>query len=690
MGSVGPCPIVPIAKPSSVGQSHWTIHLADTQFEVLGRRTFIDSSLVVLLFPPASRNVASVATLPPYVQALFRCAIDQIHSSAPWHQSLALPGGGPQIVCMDAGDTADTPCLVEIGFLEMILNNAGIPLRGFTTGNHSRSNIFGVFNLLSTTFDGLRRYLKRPQFLDDELCQACTGSEGDAVLTPSESFRTMHRMLHNPHVGKPDLVRINRHVTQANSRWYLLEGSRAKHPIDRAHCRDVFETFWFSDITPGGREYWECVVNYDVADLPKPQRKNRVDPFYIQASLETRFELKDGTTVPVYSINLDTQDQDHLLATVPGISEFQIRLAEVFMAERLRENPKARFKLHMHFPVQREGRVPTLKMMETVLHPLIPFRRRRALRRLLSREEVILVTSGHTHERYVHDLNEALGLGRRTPLMEVTFPSLVDFHPKLNPDGTFQDARALGLERTWVEYDYQKRPFLRIAIEYRGIHTSDLSSLTPRVNEALEAYQKHHGYHRAHRLMKILHQKYAMGWVRRHARRFSEIFTIGLNPWSEGFAAYWRDRSFLQYLVDNLTLVSIIQMFIEARYLMPLLEALLPFVDVEWRTPEGKSVRAEIQEIWQSLRDRYPVAQPAFRSGFLSGAPVEKLRQFNDFFLRAGVDRLSKLFLSFPKGSQAEAFVVLAGLQASEDEYRYHRRRPTSVPNAVPVFNVPL
>lgn len=630
------------------GQASVTLHVADPQLEYLGRRTFIDNSLLDYFVPSSNRNTVSMATAPLYVDTLLDHA----------RRILCCDNVTMQIL----GDIPDTPCASEMADFEAILARHPIPVEGYDRGNHSSSNAFGVINLLSHFYRGLRAFFGQKIGLEDEICEACGGE--DKVLTPRRTFEGMYRILHRTRGGN-GIEGLNVRVEKADN------------------CKPTFATFWRPVASPDadGQErvsYWECLVNYDQADLPADKRKGKVTPFYIQATEEVRFQLEDGVEVPVYTISLDTLDSRNFISVLPGVSELQIRLVEIFIEEKLKENPNARFKLSAHFPAERLNNWTT------------PCAVKKAFKRLLAREEVILFVCGHSHKRDVQDLTQKMGLKRKTPLMEIVIPSLVDYSPAQRGDSkAYQDARALGIERMRVERGADGRPVIKIDVEFKGLDPEDFSKeMTPEVRQALADYKARHGYMRARETFRDLQKKLLKGFLVRQWRRVKEFFTVAVNPRHEKkFMEYWREESVFQRVFDNLTAISVAQMFNEAEHLIPLLRSLVTFMRADEGAGESAAV-AQVEGVLRCLEAEYPARSTNFDTAVARGDRASELRRYNDLFVRTGVDRLSGALISLKAGGQARTFAALAGLEASREEYQFHRGRPTRIPNKVPTISV--
>jgi len=646
----------------ALGQTHTTLYLSDPQFEHLGPRAFIDNPLIDYFIPSADRNLVSVATAPVFVDTL-------MHHVRESHDARSI-----QIL----GDVPDTPCNTELGHMEKILERHPVPVEGYDRGNHSSSNAFGVVNMFSRVYGWVVGLLKRDP-LKEEVCKSCSGCKN--VLTTQETMRGMHRIVHRHRTPVRTVEETSVRVAKADAKSYALEGSSpvAFSPENRG--RDM-ETFWKPTPDRDGKtRFWEAVVNFHVAEEMPDQRSTKVNPFYLQACEEARFVLDDGSEVPVYNINLDSLDHGHVLAVQPAISELQVRLVQAFIEQKLLENPNARFKLSAHF-----SSVSIAKGSSCAT--------REIFKQLLSREEIILFSGGHTHQRELTDLTAKLGLKRRSRLTEIIVPSLVDYHPSQSKDSKiYQDARALVIETMKVEKDSSGRPALKIDLEYQGLDREDLKSgRTPEVEERLKWFKENHGYQRAKETVDNLKWKHIRGFAIRRLRRVGEFFTQGLVPFRwQAFKAYWkRNVSPLRRVMENFTVVSTVQMFNECEHFIPFLKSVVHFMKLDETDSADNAARLQIQGVLNTLEIEYNQRRPQFEAEVLRGDSAETLQRFNDLYERAGIHLLPELFLQLKLGGQARAFVVLAGLDASQEEFEYHRGRPTKIPNNVPTISVPI
>ena len=653
----------PLASVLALGQTHTTLYVADPQFEHLGPRSAVDNPLVDRIVPSADRNLVSTVTAPVYVDSLFHRVLQRLKVSV-----------GQRVKTQVLGDIPDTPCKTELTHFEKILDRHPLEVEGYDRGNHSSSNAYGVVNIRSRIYRFLAGLLRK-DWLKNDVCQACGGCGNE--LTPKETMRGMHRILHRHHANPPPIEQVNTPVSRNTDKVAILANTRTPISLKPTNHEQVCETFWKPTPDASGQvRTWDALVNYQEADEPVDRRRTKATPFYIQAAEECRFQLKDGSEVPVYNISLDSLDNDHVLAVFPGVSALQVRLVEAFIERKLRENPNARFKLSSHFSSIR------------ILDHTGSEAAKDLFRQLLSREEVVLFSGGHTHQRELTNLTHDLALPRKSDLMEVIVPSLVDYNPAQNGDSkTYQDARALVIETTKIEYDAQGRPALKIDLEFQGLDPEELTEgRTPEVMAAVDAYREQNGYMRAKETVDDVKKRHIRGFVRRRFRHLGQM----LNPfrWGDFKKAWARAFSPVQALFDNFTVVSTVQMFNEVQHFIPFLRSLVHFMKLDETEPGEDAARLQIQGVLILLDKEYNERRPQFEAAVARGESAVNLKPFNDLYERVGVHLLPELFLQLKLGGQARAYAVLAGLEASREEYEYHRGRPTKVPNKIPTISL--
>lgn len=624
-----------------LGEATATLYVGDTHMKDVGRQTFLTNSFVGGLVHSAYHPLLATLTRGLYLDELL--AREKEASG--------------RVSIQGMGDYTDTPADIEAALATSVFVRSGIRMDGCDMENHGSSNAWGVVNLLSGSYNWIKRNVfRRLGLLDEELIRAVGGAA--EVLTPKDTITMAHGLLHHT---RPDDSTPESLSTEVREN-------------DEAYRSASYEHFW--KCSAADLSYWECLVNYDVADRKQTERGGRTPAIYLQAHEHARIPI-DDREVPVFDISLDTQDHNHLLAVMPGISEFQIRLVESFMDHQLRLNPHARFRLSAHFPLSR------------VSNFFSSCEEKKALRRLLSREEIIFVTGAHTHARDDRDLTSKMGLKRKSPLRQVTWPAIVTHSPwQDRKGGAHSAAQAIGRDRMWVEKGENGRAELKIAPEFRGLNPQDINA-SNEVQEALKSYARDHGFLRAEESKKAAKQFFVV-FLKRQARRFGEFFTQAINPVSKKkIGQYWREDSWLRNAVDNLTAVSVVEAFNEAQHLIPFLESVIHFLEVE-PTPAALAVRAQIEGVFTMLSGAYVQGRDAFEKAVGRGDDPHSLRRYDDFLARTGVNTLPGILLNLPRGSQARDFALLGGMSASRAEYERHRGKPTRVPNQVEPISVPV
>ena len=668
----------------SPGATATTLYIADTQFEHLSNRGFTHNPLIKWLLPPADRNVIATQTAALFVDELLR-RVKEDHPDHP-NNPLAIEV---------KGDVADTPLKSEIERLKEIIRRRNIPVEGYTRGNHSSGNVFGVVNVSSPHYEKLRKVPIIGRFSLDDQLEGAAEDPGE-ILNQQATMEMMHRILHGHREEMRGPKRITTAVDAADYEGYRLLNRSERIAFSPENLERNFETFWkpskgtVMELTRE-RRFWDCMVNYDIADQKHQFRGTDVNPIYLQASETARFRAEDGTEYPVYTISVDGLDHKNLIAAVgAGVSELQVRLIETFMERMRLENPRARFKISSHFSAKDLVDVPWY----------LPWRRRHgqkareAFRRLLVREDVILYSFGHTHGRKVTDLNQELKLGRKIPLTEINVPSLIDYHPSLQRhDSDFHDARALVVEELKFQDDPIQGRAIIIDLQYRGLDQKDIrDGKTPEVEETLRNFTKDHGYMRARETNKMLRNKHWLGWLENHGKRLLEFGWYGvLNLFfrPRRWWRYWKEISVTQYAFDNFTVVSTVNMFNEAFHLMSFLESVAHFIKKDDETGQ-LAIKGQILGLRTALMEDFIVRRHQFEEALSGGHRPSELKQYNDLFRRTRMHRISDLLLKLREGGEARSFALLAGLEASKQEFHYHKRKPTNVPNKVPTITIPL
>lgn len=627
-----------------MGQTATTLLLSDIHITRPGSPLFTSHPVLDAVVPTAHRTLIFQLTAPLMLHELLRTVLK------------GLPPDDPRSIQI-IGDVSNTSYRSEIETLEVVLNKNKLEANNYSKGNHEGKNFSGVLYLLSRVYCILRELLGSGVDLEEEI-RKTAGSE-ENVLTQTGTYELMQRLMHLQTGNAPGIEAVDTSVGLA---------SEVKN--------DDLKGFW-KQTRPG---HWEALVNADIADLPVFRWRSEVTPFFIQASLQTQIPLDDGSVAPIYTISLDSQATRSFFSGRGAIPEFQLRLAQAFIEEARRENPQARFEITSHFP--------TSRLLEDYSNPAD----RAALKEFLSQESIDGFISGHTHERAVQNLTEALGLNRTTPLRETTLPSLADYSPFRDPvSGRDKDGLALGIERKWMERGANGQLDLKISMEFKGLNREDFKEgLTPEVEAALAKYRDDHGYVQAKKTFRDLKTKYLKGFLKRQVRRTWDFLSVGLNPFrGRKFINYWKTASLPGNIFDNAKTISFIHMFNEVEDLVPLLDGVLHFLNKErW----GElPVTGLIQGARNCIADEYAKSRPAFDAAFERGDNASMLVQYASIFEKIKLPDLQRALIDLPEGSAAQVFAIRAGTGAARDEALFEGRKPTKIPNKVePPISIPL
>ena len=664
-------------------QSCVVINLADLQIDHLSRRGAFKNPLVDFKIHSADRNAISTQTLHLYFHSLIQIIFLKHHSQN-FHFSVF-------------SHLADTPYVQEIRRLQDILAQYPHPIIGYPRGNHSSGIVFGVINEASGNYRRIRLIpIIGGGFKLDEHLEGQADDPGD-ILTQGATILAVRDMLglHRPPLDPVESINVK--IDRADGEGYCVLSpapcSEKRVAFSPENLERNFYTFWReAPASDTSVPLWECVINHDVANEREDGRGTEVNPIYLQATQTTCFEDSQGREYPLYTINIDGLDHTNLLAAKgAAVSEFQIRLIENFIDKKLKENPRARFRMAGHFSAEDD-------IMKTPAY--LPWRSRKtksarnAFRKLLSREEIISYTFGHTHRRNIRDLNKTLKLGRKTPLMEINVPSLIDYHP-YEKAGELPHGRAATIEKYTFEESKDGQCTLKIDVSYEGLNPEDLSESHGRtsvVDQAYQAYSKDHGYLRIHETVNDLRNKHLKGWAWSHIKRFGDFCEKGVlwaitdhEKWNE----YWNNMSLAQYVFDNLTVVSTVNMFNEAFHLMGFMQAVADLIGPEASTAE-LAIKAQILGLRTTLETEYKERKPKFEKALSKGERAHDLKQYNDLFQRAQSYKLTGLLTQLSPQSPARAFAILAGIEASRQEYKVEKRPKSRIANTVPPISLVL
>ncbi|MBI2083508.1 MAG: hypothetical protein HYT76_08050 [Deltaproteobacteria bacterium] len=169
------------------------------------------------------------------------------------------------------------------------------------------------------------------------------------------------------------------------------------------------ENFWKSY---DNGEFWQATIKF------KPDKKLHPDQQYFGISA---VKLDENT----YSILMDTTDlleDSRKKGLLHGhLSYVQVRMIQGLMRHLKTLNPKAKFVLNSHFP---------LDDLDGTIYQV--FSSNNHLEEILNDESVVAVIVAHTHEWDMKDLNsgklrDKLKINRRTPLLQYNVTSIIDW-----------------------------------------------------------------------------------------------------------------------------------------------------------------------------------------------------------------------------------------------------------------------
>ncbi len=398
----------------------------DLQFSYLKTHTAI-RSLTVTSYSPAVRLPASEIAIPMVYQQLVR----KYYSKLPAECRASSVGG---IVMGDIGDTGAKP---EMGYfrtvqqrLEKTYPDYGVFTMApgnhdaFPNGTFNTGEAFFALGLLLNLESLDRSYI-------DNIATYEVGEKG-MLLQKEDLLKFNHQMQRLP--WNPT------EVPYADKTHYVINGSPSGWEwTDR---RRAMAHFW--QPASDGRS-WNALVHYKADDDGlKPEQQ------WLALRAQSMGEFKtDSGQVPVYLITLDSidfiEDSSTNGAINGHISFLQTRLVQSFMAAMKHRNPKAKFILASHFPLDNidEAGFKTANLLSPtrLVKPTNDFHE------VLEDPSVVTLLVAHTHRWDYKDLNDpelasTLKIaGRNTPLPQINIPSLID-HPigsgwlNVHTDGT--------------------------------------------------------------------------------------------------------------------------------------------------------------------------------------------------------------------------------------------------------------
>lgn len=592
------------------------------------------------------------------------------------------------------GDYLDMGCKQELEMVRIPMRKleAADPRLKFvllTPGNHDGGQFMGT---LWSTKNELITGLLYKDFILDNLTGTC--GEAKNIEPRSDSVRDFEGIVRNgPDTTDYPIQNLETHVKHGSRHGFKTK--------DNSHLRfkkqpdSIFSSLW--RVTPAG-DHWDCVVHYDSSIFGKHIDKEDLlakstvaGPFdklkefantrgdvkqwiQLQAQKEVTFTASNGVTVPVYEVALDTMDftssTDFSGAIFGHISEFQISIVENFIDTKLKENPNSKFKLIMHYPIG--------ELVACARH---------AFKRLLSRDEIVLVVDAHVHERgFDSDMRDDYHLKRATPLPHITIPATADVpREDVLEEMTFTDDGTVDGKRGRLDFHFS----------FEGLDERKVSGADENVFSALTKFeadvlaQKYKNQPNMAHTFSYINEDEVIAQYDKHLQRianrgrgeYASSLKV-LNSPAQGkiqfkeilrmiFRLWGRASEKLVAEASNLEMETDFPYFLMyLRQLNELLDSQYPELAIELGTRIEK-MNATF-EVWKKSYDRrteqkYPDSARKIMNSLYTDTDLNEMYRF--------------LNEDIPDGSRAKAFLIIAGMRAGQEEEKYHNATEPNIPN---------
>lgn len=387
----------------------------------------------------------------------------------------------------------------------------------------------------------------------------------------------------------------------------------------------------------------------------------------LQAAQVADFETDEaGKTVPVYQIALDTMDLtgygDAESAVFGHMSQFQVSAVESFMDHMLSQNPNAKFKLVTHHPI----------------YDLV-CSSKSAYKRLLEREEVVLVVDAHVHERgFDEDITKEYHLDRKTALARLTIPSSTD------------EPREVVAEKMTLVKQEEGKYNLQFEFDHHRLTEDDIAS--PETDVPV--------YEAADELEQIL--------IDNKKQLYEEFTQKGIktkkltNDAGEPKWIYLNEDEVIAQLKDpllkriangkahrDMQVWTALKMFyslgggfsrkltaeISIKDMQLDFEATLPYLDliVALLKEEGFEDRAsDLERRVVFAKAYYQTWLMDYNRRVAQNFDDDGLRIYNNLYTTTKLDEMYNVIMALPDELYAKKFAMIVGMRASEEEARYH------------------
>ncbi|MBF0106575.1 MAG: hypothetical protein HQM16_14765 [Deltaproteobacteria bacterium] len=647
-------------------QKTYSLYAGDFQFRTPQDQGPIQNAVFDNGVTPVSiRHLYSDATAPSYVVKLFREAFNDIQQGQSLYPFTGIVGMGD---FLDLGcRQEETPLMFSIR--QLLATSPELKFVLMARGNHDGGQYMGTVYSLKNFLGLIDDFWSDSR---EDYQQDICGGRGN-TLTISSAIEFFDSLLRGPDHISPFSTIVSQVQTTGPS-GYTSQGIS----FDFKNTKKVFDDLWHKD---NHQDRWDAII-YKQEDAPPKNTGVKKSPdqketdfsnipgevnqwIHLQAFKQTEFVVPQKGSVPIYQITLDTQDftaADDDESSVKGhVSAFQIGVVKNFIDQKLAENPNAKFKIIMHYPFE---------VMESSS--------RRALKKLLGHDAVIMLFDAHRHiRRHDQDVSDQFDLDRNTPLPRISVPSTTDETPEIAIEEMSFDVQGthytIGLNYTFrgIEEEeiapvdthplvYERLTELELSLTenkrklYESLAAKEID-IAPLVNQNGEPK---YIYLNEDEVIAQLDNSFAKGVANAGDCRISKIWHT-LRLWFD-----YKDKLMNQMTVE----ASLPQMVLDfetflifARHIRDLL------VD------EGyKDLAVEMDKKISQMENE----QMAFTNDFLSFSQThsgDELSLYNDLYTRTDLDGLFNFINQrLPEESEAKLFAIIAGRRAAQEEAVYH------------------
>ncbi|MBU1918245.1 hypothetical protein KKF63_08990 [bacterium] len=637
-------------------QTSYSLYTADDQRRYLTDQGPFQNEIVAGGIEGAAlRSIFTDATNPSYIVKLMGKSYDLIEQRMEADRSVGY-GAVHFTGIVSEGDVYDLGCPVEVQSLlasasEYVGLDPALRFQIITPGNHdggqymgniwSPRNLFGIANIGGADYR-------------EDTC-----GPDHSITVEDRITITDHLVRHPDQCAEKSYQELMTVVSRGNGSFYYLVG-RDEKKLFSNHV-ETFTTFWHE--TPA-LDRFDAVVHFNGHEKD-PEESDVRDWIHMQAVKQEEFSLASGETVPIYHLGLDSQDftaAPAWQASIRGhVSAMQVSLAENFMDEMLKRNPNAKFKIAMHYPVESLNDAS-----------------RRQVKRLLNRDEVILISHGHVHkERFDRDLRTLFSLrGRTTPLARLGVPSLID------------EPRTMVMERIiFSDGGVAGKYTIKFEFEFVGLEAKDLA--TEKERPAVFAMQEDF----IQRLMASRCTYFDHGvWEDKAGQcadgvGFDDVYSHGdellkQTPLDLQLVAESKHNRFKQFLRIIRTLFNFGDQFMNRLTVhssIPQMradfESYQVFLGCLWEllVQEGLS---ELADRLQTLMVHMQLVKMQWDQEWANVSEhvgYKQRRAFNDLYTRANLhETVGFINHALPQDSDAKLFAILIGMEASEEDHDDH------------------